>query len=124
MHTCSSATLGYITRMVATQLATNTIIIFLLLNGCLLLNPHSRHMTPRSIGLSMCSRRTTLIPNHNICRGSRYKAAYPYYIPKIVHGHGYLTNMACILGIEKDIRQFTTYITSAKAGKAGVMLPY
>ena len=34
------------------QLATNTIIIFLLLNGCLLLCPHRlRHMRPRSIGL-------------------------------------------------------------------------
>ena len=44
-------TLGYITRTVATQLATNTIIIFLLLNGCLLLCPHRlRHMRPRSIG--------------------------------------------------------------------------
>ena len=38
--------------MVATQLATNTIIIFLLLNGYLLLCPHTlRHMRPRSIGL-------------------------------------------------------------------------
>ena len=32
----ASATLGYITRTVATQLATDMIIIFLLLNGCLL----------------------------------------------------------------------------------------
>ena len=44
----ASATLGYITRTVATQLATNTIIIFLLLNGCLLLlSTHRlRHMRP------------------------------------------------------------------------------
>ena len=30
---------------------------------------------------SMCLRRTTLIPNHNIHRDSRHKVAYPYYIP-------------------------------------------
>ena len=59
--------------------------------------------------LPMCSRRTTLIPNHNICGGSRRKVAYPYYIPKIVHSHGYLINMACVLGIEKDIRQISTH---------------
>ena len=48
----ASATLRYITRTVATQLATNTVIIFLLLNGTLLLCPHRlRHMKPRSIGL-------------------------------------------------------------------------
>ena len=35
-----------ITRMVATQLATNTVIVFLLLNGCL------RHMRPRAIRLT------------------------------------------------------------------------
>ena len=59
--------------------------------------------------LSMCSRRSTLIPNHNIRRGSRYKVTYPYYIPKVVHSHGYLINMACVLGIEKDIRQIPTH---------------
>ena len=48
----ASATLRYITRTVATQLATNTIIIFLLLNGCILLCPHRRrHMRPRFIFL-------------------------------------------------------------------------
>ena len=35
----------------------------------------------------MCSRRTMLIPNHNIRGGSRHKVAYPYYIPKIIHSH-------------------------------------
>ena len=60
----------------------------------------------KSEKLSMCSQRTTLTPNHNIDimpGGSWHKVAYPYYIPKIVHSHGYLINMACILGIEKDI---------------------
>ena len=52
----------------------------------------------------MCSQRTTLIPNHNIRGGSQHKVTYTYYIPKIVHSHGYLINMACVLGIEKDIR--------------------
>ena len=48
----ASATLGYITRTVATQLATNTIIIFFLYNGCLLLRPYRlRHMRPRSMRL-------------------------------------------------------------------------
>ena len=48
----ASATLGYITRTVATQLATNTVIIFFLYNGCLLLRPYRLwHMRPRSIGL-------------------------------------------------------------------------
>ena len=35
--------------------------------------------------LSMCSRRTTLIPNHNIGGGSGHKVTNPYYIPEIVH---------------------------------------
>ena len=35
----------------------------------------------------MCLRRTTLIPNHIIRRGSRDKVTNLYYIPKIVHGH-------------------------------------
>ena len=39
----ASATLGYITRTVATQLATNTVIIFLLYNGCLLWNTLGCH---------------------------------------------------------------------------------
>ena len=48
----TSATLGYMTRTVATQSATNTTIIFFLLNCCLLLSPHRlRHMRPRSVGL-------------------------------------------------------------------------
>ena len=48
----ASATLGYITKTLATQLATNTVIIFLLYNGCLLLCPYRLwHMRPRSIGL-------------------------------------------------------------------------
>ena len=48
----ASATLGYITRTVATQLATNTVIIFFLYNGCLLLRPYRLwHMRPRSIRL-------------------------------------------------------------------------
>ena len=191
MHTCSSG------KCHTTQLATNTVIIFLLLNGTLLLCPHRlRHMRPRCIGLipslptntklskveqnthmamqlrcrarphiagnpplpqvckevlhpcvvegmdlvifllgftqscppnirynsvqaalrgaimstyfkieelSIRSRRTTLIPNHNIRRGSWHKVAYPYSIPKIVQSHGYLIYMACVLGIEKDI---------------------
>ena len=59
--------------------------------------------------LPMCSRRTTLIPNHNICGGSQQNVTYPYYIPKIVHSHCYLINMACVLGIEKDIRQIPTH---------------
>ena len=199
----ASATLTYITRTVATQLATNTIIIFLLLNGCLFLCPHRlrlRHMRPRSIGLipslpantklstmeqnthmamqlrctacvhrlrtipqpckevlhpctieamdivilllvstqsllanirysgvqaallgavmrtylkieklPMCSRRTMLIPNHNIRGGSQLKVTYPYYIPRIVQSHSYLINMARVLGIEKDIRQISTH---------------
>ena len=193
----ASATLGYITKTVATQLATNTVIIFLLYNGCLLLCPYGLwHMRPRSIGLipslsanaklskveqnthmavqlrcracpniadnpplpqpckevlhpctieamdiiilllvvtesfptnmrysgvqaaligavmrtdfkieklPMCSRRTTLIPNHNIGGGSGHKVTYPYYIPEVVHSHDYLINMACVLGIKKDI---------------------
>ena len=46
------ATLGYITTTVATQLATNTVIIFFLYNGCLLLCPYTLwHMRPRSIRL-------------------------------------------------------------------------
>ena len=49
--------------------------------------------------LSVHSRRTTLIPNRNICRLSRHKISCPYYIPKVVHGHRYLINMACVLGI-------------------------
>ena len=53
--------------------------------------------------LPMCSRRTTLIPNHNIRRGLWHKDTYPYYIPKIVHGQSYLTNMGCVLGVENDI---------------------
>ena len=53
--------------------------------------------------LPMCSRRTTLIPNHNISGGSGHKVTYPYYIPEIVHSHGYLINVACVLGIKKDI---------------------
>ena len=65
--------------------------------------------------LPMCSRRTTLIPNHNIRGGSRHKVTHPYHIPKIVHGHGYLTNMACVLGIKKDIQQYC-YITPAFSG--------
>ena len=40
--------------------------------------------------LSMCSRRTALIPNHNIGGGSGHKVTYPYYIPEIVHSHEYL----------------------------------
>ena len=48
----ASATLGYITGTVATQLATNTVIIFFLYNGCLLLCPYRLwHMRPRSIRL-------------------------------------------------------------------------
>ena len=48
----ASATLGYITRTVAKQLATNTVIIFFLYNGCLLLCPYRLwHMRPRSIRL-------------------------------------------------------------------------
>ena len=50
--------------------------------------------------LSMCSRRTTLIPNHNIGGGSGHKVTNPYYIPEIVHRHGYLVNVACVLGIK------------------------
>ena len=49
--------------------------------------------------LSVHSRRTTLIPNRNIRRLSRHKISCPYYIPKVVHGHRYLINMACVLGI-------------------------
>ena len=49
--------------------------------------------------LSVHSRRTTLIPNRNIRRRSRHKITYPYYIPKVVHGHRYLINMACVFGI-------------------------
>ena len=49
--------------------------------------------------LSVHSRRTTLIPNRNIRRRSRHKITYPYYIPKAVHGHRYLINMACVPGI-------------------------
>ena len=49
--------------------------------------------------VSVHSRRTTLIPNRNIRRRSRHKITYPYYIPKVVHGHRYLINMACVLGI-------------------------
>ena len=52
--------------------------------------------------LPMCSRRTTLIPNHNIGGGSGHKVTYPYCIPEIVHSHGYLINMACVLGIKKE----------------------
>ena len=48
--------------------------------------------------LSMCSRRTTLIPNHNIGGGSGRKVTHPCYIPEIVHSHGYLINVACVLG--------------------------
>ena len=59
--------------------------------------------------LPMCSRTTTLISNHNIRGGSRHTVTYPYYIPRIVHSHGYLRNMACVLGIEKDIRQISTH---------------
>ena len=59
--------------------------------------------------LPMCSRRTTLIPNHNIRQGSQSKVTYPYYIPKIVHSHRYLINMAYVLGIKKDIRQISTH---------------
>ena len=48
----ASATLRYITKTVATQMATNIVILFLLFKGCLLLCPHRlRHMRPRSIGL-------------------------------------------------------------------------
>ena len=50
--------------------------------------------------LSMCSRRTTLISNHKIAGGSGHKVTKPYYIPKIVHRHGYLINVACVLGIK------------------------
>ena len=32
-----------------------------------------------------------------------------YYIPEIVHSHGYLINVACVLGIKKDIRQISTH---------------
>ena len=175
----ASATLGYITKTVATQLATNSAIIFLLYNGSLFLCPYRLwHMRPRSIGLipslppnaklskveqnmhmavqlrcracpdiadhpplpqlckevlhpctieamdiiilllvvtqsfptnirysgvqaaligavmrtnfkieklPMCSRRTTLIPNHNIGGGSGHKVTYPYYIPERPH---------------------------------------
>ena len=46
----ASATLRYIPKAVARQLATN--IIFLLYNGCLLLCPYRVwHIKPRSIGL-------------------------------------------------------------------------
>ena len=47
--------------------------------------------------LPMCSRRTTLIPNHNIRGGCRHKVTYPYYISKIAHSHSYLITIACIL---------------------------
>ena len=48
----ASATLVYITKTVATHLATNTIIIFFLLNGYLPLCSHRlRHMRARCIGL-------------------------------------------------------------------------
>ena len=47
--------------------------------------------------LAVHSRRTTLIPNRNIRRRSRHKITYPYYIPKVVHGHRYLINMARVL---------------------------
>ena len=50
--------------------------------------------------LSMCSRRTTLIPNHNLGGGSGHKVTYTYYIPQIVHRHGYHINLACVLGIK------------------------
>ena len=50
MHTCSSGKCHTWIYHQDAQLATNTIIIFLLLNGCLLLCPHRlRHMRPRSI---------------------------------------------------------------------------
>ena len=58
--------------------------------------------------LPMWAQRTVLIPNHYIRRGSRHKVTYPYYIPKIVHSHGNLINMACVFGIEKDIRHIPT----------------
>ena len=50
--------------------------------------------------LSMCLRRTTLIPNHNIGGSSGHKVTNPYYIPEIVHRHGYLVNVACVLRIK------------------------
>ena len=69
---------------------------------------------------SMCSRRTTLIPNHNISGRSGHKVTYPYYIPEIVHGHGYLIHVACVLGlwdsgIKQDIRQISTHRASGVA---------
>ena len=60
--------------------------------------------------LSMCSRRTTLIPNHNIGAGSGHKVTNPYYIFEIVHRHGYLIKVACVLGIKEDIRQLSTQL--------------
>ena len=70
--------------------------------------------------LPMCSQRTTLIPNHNTRRGSRHKVAYPNYIPKIVHGHRYLKNMACVIGTHKDIQQIPTHRAYGHAiGKVG-----
>ena len=65
--------------------------------------------------LPMCLRRTTLIPNNNIRGGSWRKVTYPYYIPKIVHSHGYLINMARVLGTEKDIRQISTHRANGHA---------
>ena len=59
--------------------------------------------------LPMCSQRTMLIPNHNIRGGSGHKVTYPYYISKIVHSHGYLMNVECVPGIEKDIRRISTH---------------
>ena len=65
--------------------------------------------------LSMCSQKTTLIPNHNIHGGSRHKVAFPYYIPKIVH---IWLHHPCLLGVPMVGRVQYGYITPAFSGSA------
>ena len=95
-------------------------------------SPHENNETAFNLVINcrMCSRRTTLIPNHNIGGGSGHKVTYPYYIPEIVHSHGYLINVACVLGIKKDIRQISTHRAyghavskmSYEIGEVGIMV--
>ena len=54
----------------------------------------------------MCSQRTTLIPTHNIRRGSQHIHTI---FPRLPTATVILYNMARVLGIEKDIQQIPTH---------------
>ena len=57
--------------------------------------------------LPMPSQKTTLLFHHHIGKGSGHKVTYPYYIPEMVHSHGYLIKEAWVLRMKKDIRQIS-----------------